>query len=468
MNKRVPRGTGPSAAEPGADPELSRAPVRAFRRFPNESLARRPHQSGSLHAPAPAPGPAASFLKVEFMLKADPRRLALALFATLSLAGLAHADPQTGRAVEERRADIERDKRNQGKEEGQQATPTYPNATREEPEARASAKNGKQLQKLFDAYNAQDAATVLPLADQIIADGSANAYEHAIAARLAGASLLNQDNARALSYLQKAVEFNGLNNNEHFESMLLVAQLQLQQQKYADSLATIDKFLAETRSQQPEHLVVKGNALYRLERYPEAAAALKQAVEASPQPDPQWLQLLMGVYADMGQPAEASKLAETLAGKNPNDKQTQMNLASIYMESGQDDKAVAILEKLRAGGQLDGESDYRNLYAMYINGEKYNEGIAVINEGLEKGILKPDFATYNALAQAYWFSDQAAQAIEAYKKAAPLAPNGETYLNLARALSNEGRTNEAKEAAKQALAKGVGKPEDANRIIGAK
>ncbi|HEX2083779.1 MAG TPA: hypothetical protein VHF86_09900, partial [Xanthomonadaceae bacterium] len=239
------------------------------------------------------------------MQKADPRRLALALFATLGFAGLAHADPQTERSVEERRTEVERNKRDEAKEEkGQQAAPapTYPNATRQEPEARASAKIGKQLEKLFDAYNAQDATTVLPLADQIIANESANAYERAIAARLAGASLLNQDNARALGYMQRAVEFNGLNNNEHFESMLLVAQLQLQEQKYAESLATIDKFLAETRSQQPEHLVVKGNALYRLQRYPEAAAALKQAVEASPQPDPQWLQLLMGAYADMGQP----------------------------------------------------------------------------------------------------------------------------------------------------------------------
>ncbi len=403
------------------------------------------------------------------MLKTQPRHLALFLAIAMGLGGLAHADPQDGRSVEERRAEIERDKRAGAKQDaaGQQAQARFPDATRQEPEARASAKMGKQLEKLFDAYNAKDSATVLTLADGIIPDEKANAYERAISARLAGASLLNQDNARALGYLHRAVEFDGLNNNEHFETMFLVAQLQLQEQKYAESLATIDRFLAETRSQQPEHLVVKGNALYRLKRYPEAAAALKQAVESSPQPDPQWLQLLMGVYAEMGQPAEATRLAEGLAAGNPADKRAQMNLASIYMESGQDDKAVAILEKLRGAGQLEDANDYRNLYAMYINGEKYNEGIAVINEGLEKGLLQPDYETYKALAQAYWFSEQPAQAIDAYKKAAPLAPDGETWLNLARALTNEGRAEEAKQAARQALAKGVDKPEDANRIIGA-
>ncbi len=350
-----------------------------------------------------------------------------------------------------------------------EAAQQYPNATREQPDAKASAKLSPKLQKMFDAYEGDDVAATTALADEIIANQDANAYEHAVASRIAGASLLNSDDARATAYLKQAVDFNGLNNNEHFESMLLLGQLQLQQEQYAESLATVDRFLAETKSQEPAHLVVKGNALYRLERYPEAAATLKQAVQASPEPKADWLQLLMGAYADMDQPAEAAKIAEELSAKNPNDTSVQMNLASIYMQNEQPDKAAAVLEKLRAGGMLKTERDYRNLYALYINTQgKEKDAIAVIDEGLQKGLLKPDYQTYNAQAQAYWFSEQPGKAIEAYQKAAPLAPDGETYLNLARALTNEGRAAEAKEAAKQALAKGVKKPEDANRIIGGK
>ena len=345
----------------------------------------------------------------------------------------------------------------------------YPQAKREEPETKASSKNGAKLKKMFDAYDQDDSATVLQIADEFIANTDANPYERAISARIAGATQLNADDARALAYLKQAIEFNGLSNNEHFESMLLVSQLQLQAEDYAASLTTVDRFLTESGSQAPEHLVVKGNALYRLERYPEAAAVLKQAVQASPQRKPEWMQLLMGVYADMDQPAEAAKIAEELSAKNPNDTSVQMNLASIYMQNEQPEKAAAVLEKLRAGGGLKTERDYRNLYALYLNTQgKEKEAIAVIDEGLQKGALKQDYQTYNAQAQAYWFSEQPAKAIEAYQKAAPLAPDGETYLNLARALNNEGRAAEAKEAAKQALAKGVKKPEDANRIIGGK
>jgi tetratricopeptide (TPR) repeat protein len=368
--------------------------------------------------------------------------------------------------AEQRRARQAEKNKDKDQAETGQAKPAYPDATRKEPDLKASAKLGPKLQKMFKAYDEDDSAQVQTLADEIIADDKANAYEKAIAARVIGSMLLNTDDAKAQAYLQQAVDLNGLNNNDHYESMLVIAQLQLQQDKYTEALATLDKFLAETKSQNPEHLVLKGNALYRLERYPEAIAVLKPAIESSPEPRADWIQLLMGAYADSNQPAEAAKLAEQVAAKTPNDKRAQMNLAAVYMQGEQYDKAAVIYEKLRASGQLTEDRDYRNLYILYLNAEgKEKEAIAVINEGLEKGVLKPDHQAYVALAQAYFFSDQAGPAIDAYKKAAPLAPDGETYLNLAKVLANEGRAAESKQAAQQALDKGVKNPDDAKKLL---
>lgn len=346
------------------------------------------------------------------------------------------------------------------------AVAQYPSATRKEPDAKASAKLSPKLKKMFDAYDKDDGAAVVALADEVIADDKANAYERSISARLAGATVMNDDQAKARGYLKKALDYDGLINNEHYESMFLLAQLQLQDDQYAESLATIDRFLNETKSNKQEHLGVKGNALYRLKRYPEAAAVLKQAVAATPEPKADLLQLLMGTYIEMKQPGEAARIAEGLLARNPNDKRLQMNLASIYMQTDQDDKAAALLEKIRGSGQLTEDKDYRNLYALYANSKgKEKQAIAVINEGLEKGILKPDHPTYVALAQAYYFSQQPKLAIEAYKKAAPLAPDGETYLNLAKALWQEGQIGAAKQAAQQAISKGLKKPDEAKKIL---
>lgn len=343
----------------------------------------------------------------------------------------------------------------------------YPDATRQAPTAKASSRMSSKLQKMVKQLDDDKPDEARRIADEIIADPKANEYDRAFAAQAAAQAAYDADDIEgAMRYLTQAIEANGLDNNGHYGAMFMLAQLQLQEDQFEPALATFDRFFAETKSQKPEHLVLKGNALYRLERFPEAAAVLKQAIDASPEPRSDWLQLLMGAYIENNQTAEAAQVAETVAAKNPNDKRAQMNLAAVYLQSDMFDKAAAVMEKLRAAGQLNEDKDYRQLYSTYLNMEgKEKEAATVINEGLEKGILKPEFQTYLALAQSYYFSDQSAQAIEAYRKAAPLAPDGETYLNLARALWQEDRIAEAKDAAKQAIAKGLKKPDDAKKIL---
>ena len=357
----------------------------------------------------------------------------------------------------------------------------FPDTTRQEPEAKGSPKVLTKLNKLIEAYNKaleqEDEAkatagytTARTLADEIIANGSANAYDKALAAQIASQAALNTDDeAAAEGYLKQAIDANALGNNQHFQLMLQLAQLQLQKDDYTNGFATLDKYLAESKSKRPADFAFKGQYLYQADRFAECIPPLKQAIETSTNPEDKvdnWTQILMVCYQEAGQLAEAVKVAEQLAAKSPNDKRAQMNLASIYLNSEQEAKAAAVLEKLRAAGLMTEEKDYRQLYLTYANMEgKEKDVIAVVNEGLQKGIVKPDYQTYLALAQAYYYSEQIPQAIEAWQKAAPLSKDGETYLNLARVLWQEGRVPEAKVAARAALDKGLKKPDDAKKII---
>ncbi len=357
----------------------------------------------------------------------------------------------------------------------------FPDTTRQEPEAKGSPKVLTKLNKLIEAYNKaleqEDEAkatagytTARTLADEIIANGSANAYDKALAAQIASQAALNTDDeAAAEGYLKQAIDANALGNNQHFQLMLQLAQLQLQKDDYTNGFATLDKYLAESKSKRPADFAFKGQYLYQADRFAECIPPLKQAIETSTNPEDKvdnWTQILMVCYQEAGQLAEAVKVAEQLAAKSPNDKRAQMNLASIYLNSEQEAKAAAVLEKLRAAGLMTEEKDYRQLYLTYANMDgKEKDVIAVVNEGLQKGIVKPDYQTYLALAQAYYYSEQIPQAIEAWQKAAPLSKDGETYLNLARVLWQEGRVPEAKVAARAALDKGLKKPDDAKKII---
>lgn len=388
--------------------------------------------------------------------------LAAAIGAVLVFGAVSQVNAQSA----QQRAEERRARQAEGKQKSAKPAEEYPQATRQV-EAKASSKGGQKLQKMMGLYDDDKGAEARAAADEIIATETFNAYDRAFAAQMAAQIAYDADDtAAAKNYLRKAIELNGLDNNGHYGAMYMLAQLQLQDEQYAESLKTLDTFFNETKSTKPEQLVVKGNALYRLERYPEAATVLKQAIDSSPTPKPEWQQLLMATYAESGNAGEAAKMAEAVAAKNPNDKRAQLNLAAVYQQGEMYDKSAAVLEKLRASGQLTEDKEYRQLYATYLNMDgKEKEAIAVINDGIQKGVLKPDYQTYLAQAQAYYFSDQAGPAIDAYKKAAPLAPDGEAYLNLARVLWQEDRIPEAKEAAKQAVAKGVKKPDDAKKIL---
>jgi len=397
------------------------------------------------------------------MIFRSHKQAVLSVLIAASLGGVMVADA----VAQSRSSDRSERRGNRGSEK---AEVLYPEATREDPKGKASSKMGSKLNKLFAAYNKQEFEETRTLADEIIAAGDANDYDKAVANQLASQAAYNlDDNADAKQYLQQALTLNQLDNNGHYQALLMLAQLQLQDEQYAEGLANLDKYFAESKSNKPEELIIKGQALYQTEKYAEAIPVLKAAIAASPEPKDNWNQLLMASYAEAGQTGEAVKEAEALAAKNPADKKAQLNLASMYMQADQMDKAAAVMDKLRAAGQLTEEREYKQLYSIYANTDnKERDVIAVINEGMSKGILKPDYQTYLALAQSYYYSEQIPQAIEAWRQAAPLSKDGETYLNLAKVLHSEGRIPEAKQAARDALAKGVKNPADANKIINLK
>jgi len=380
--------------------------------------------------------------------------VAAVLVATMG-AAVAQSSPDRGRPdrrqVEQQRAGAEQ----------------FPEATREAPETKASAKTARKLQEMVDLQQEGSGAEAVAIADAILADADSNAYEKALAAQTAAQVAYEAgDVDRAASLFGQVVELDALDNNNHYTMMLNLAQLQQQQEHYAESLATYDRFFAETGSKDPQAMMMKGQALFLLERYPEAAELMEQAIQSSGGTKPEWQALLMQVHAKGGNAGEAVRMAEQVAAAKPDDRRAQLNLAATYQQAGMQDKAVAVLEKMRGAGQLTEANEYQQLYATYINMEgKESEAIAVIEDGLAKGVLSEDFNTTVALAQANYFSGQTGPAIEAYRKAAPLDNDGSTYLNLAKVLLNEGRDAEAKAAATQALAKGIGNPDEAQSII---
>ena len=321
--------------------------------------------------------------------------------------------------------------------EQQKEAAQFPLATRQEPKDRATEKGVKTLQELSKAYDAANYAEVLAKAVPF-AESTKNAYEKSFAYQMAGvAAVETNDNAKAAQYFQAALDANGLDNNSHYRIMsnLAVTQSQLDQSEAA--LKTLDQFMAETKTEDTQYLSMKGSLL---------AAANRNA--------------------------EAAKLFQDLLAKNPGDKKILMNAVAMLQQTDNYAEANRLLLDAQKKGLLTEANEYRALYAGLVNQDgRWKEAAAVVDEGAAKGVLPKNEdlgKAYSVIANQAFFADDLTAAAKYYALAAPLMPDGETWLNLAKVYNNQGNKAEQRKAAQQALAKGVKNTAEAQRLANPK
>lgn len=355
--------------------------------------------------------------------------LRIALLACLLAGTTGAALAQVGRYDQ-----AERDARKHHAQDADAAS-KFPAAKRESPHLQATKKGGKVLNEIVEAYQAKNYADAIAKAEAFAAS-SDNAYEKSFAYQIAGTAAADtKDNARAAEDFGKAIAANGLDNDQHYQVMYNLAVVQYQLGKNDEALKTLDRYLAETGAD------------------PNETAALRASM-----------------LANSDKPAQAAATFEQAWRKDPKDGKALLNAAMLYQQADQSAKSNALLAEAKAKGGLDAEG-YRALYVGYINTNQPKDAIATIDEGLAKGVIKPgpELANaYSVLAQNAYAADDSATAIAMYQRAAAASPNGEASLNLARVYYNNGRMAEARQAAEQALQKGVKDQAAARKLAGQK
>lgn len=309
----------------------------------------------------------------------------------------------------------------------------FPLATRKPPERKTSSKEVKTANEIQAAYDAKQYADAIIKVDAATAE-SKNAYLLSYFYQLAADAWGKQgDQAKGADYYRKAVDADGLDNNGHYQIMFNLAVILSELDRDADALTYIDRYMTETKTETEQAVGLKAYLLNKL-----------------------------------GRTAEGAALYEKMLVAKPGDVAILMNAVALYQQVENFDKANALLESARKQGLLKEANHYRTLFVGYVNASKYKEAQEVLEDGVVKGVIPPSQTLandYSILAQNYLAEDKGAQAVDFYGRAAKVATNGEAALNLAKVLTYEDRIAEAKVAAREALAKGVKKPKDANNIL---
>ena len=358
------------------------------------------------------------------------------------------------------------------KEEAQkEEAKKYPSASRVAPSQKGAPSVIKLRNQMIVAFQKEKNDEAQIAADKLQADEGSNANDlaTAIQVKLLLLSKKNNNNhAAAIPLLEDVLRLDALDNNSHYGMMQQLAQRHLVEQDYQNALDTANKFTSETKTETKEILSVKGNALYRLKLLQEAVPVLEK-VHALDSTDEPITQMLTRAYAETGQLEKAATLTKSLSKSTGGDRASKINLAIGYRDAKQYQQAADVIAELRQSKQLVEERDYltaMNIYSAMKN--KEDDMVAVVQEGLDKGALKPTASNYNILAEAYYYSsrsDNSARAMQNWAKAAPLSKDGAVFLNLAIIQCQEEMWAACKESAKNAIAKGGINANDAKTQI---
>lgn len=349
----------------------------------------------------------------------------------------------------------------------------YPGAKRIDP-VMPKTKIKKEWDAMVKASNTKDAAVLIVAADAVLASAEASNEEKSEAYFQKYVAQIMQDPSNYLVMAQlaeAAVKQGGLSNNKHYDLMRNLGLLKINEKKYSEALFLLNRFSEETG--MPDDVLAlknKGNALYRLNRYPEAILVLKDAYVLDKGADPNIAIMLMDSYNKTGKKAEANKIAEDVAksapAADPNDKSAQVKQLLVLANAKQYEKAAKVFDELYAKGQITQLNEYEAGYVAYSYLEgKEAKAVTIINEGIGKGIITPDATVYNILGQSYYYTNEPKAAAEAWSKAAALSSKGEYDLLLARVLAEESEYTKAKSAANAALSKGISSRGEAYLII---
>jgi Tfp pilus assembly protein PilF len=340
----------------------------------------------------------------------------------------------------------------------------YPNATRAEPKLDlTSEKDQKNLNEGLDAVNAGDKAKAQQMLQPII-DGSKSKYAQALALQgMASLHYNDGDYKGAISSPQRSLALGVMPNDTYFQLMYMLAQFQMADEQYQPALDTIAKWRAEGKKETADSYALEGNAEYRLGKYPEAIASINKAKSLTDKPQPTWDQVLMASYAESGQDEKAAELAKSQLSSNPSDPNALNNAVAVLMQAHKYPEAIQMMEKARAEGKLSKDTQYVNLAKLYlVTGQESadpapnaTKAQQVLEEGMSKGVVKPDAETYVLLGQSAEIANNIDKAIGYYNKAQPIATDGEAALRAGRLLLSENKYSQAKGLIQQAIDKGV-------------
>ncbi len=314
----------------------------------------------------------------------------------------------------------------------------------------------KQLSKAEALIGKQAYPQARQKLKKILPELDKNSYEQAITLRsLASVYALENQYQKAAKSLEQALATQALSEEQNQEALLNLGQLYMATEQYQKAVNTLNPWLKQhpdTKNTQVRILLA--NAYAQLKQYRNALPYIEHVVKHSKKPKESWLQLNLAINYELeNYPAAASVLRKLLA-QYPDKKNYWQQLASVYQQTQQTSKALAIKHLAYKKGFISSEAELLQLFNLFLYTKQPYQAANLLNKELDRQGVKQTAANWELLANAWTRAREYKKAINALEKASSLHEKGELYLQLGRIHVEQELWQAAISAINKALKKG--------------
>jgi len=163
----------------------------------------------------------------------------------------------------------------------------------------------------------------------------------------------------------KSVESGDLPPDVTHDLYYIIAQLSIYKDQHKTGLEYLKKWFVDEPDPKADAHLLAASVYFELDNYEQAIPHLKTAIRKSDRPPDSWYEMLLSAYLQTGQLKSAVALLENMIVRYPDHKDFWLQLAAVYQQLNQDNKALAISELAYTRGLLNKE-EILNLAKTYL------------------------------------------------------------------------------------------------------
>lgn len=337
-----------------------------------------------------------------------------------------------------------------------------------------SQKVHKVLAKAQETAETGDYAGSLDILDALMlksAKGKMNTYEIATIHNFYAVNYYQMEKyPEAIASYEKVVAQPDIPDGLKQSAMFSIAQLNFVTENFQGAVDILKEWFRIAENPSSQAYVMIAQAYYQLEQYKNVPRplliAIKKARKKKKPIKENWLSLLRAAYYEQEDYKSTSKTLELLVKMYPK-KAYWIQLSGVYGLMDRESDQAAAMEAAYQGGFLDKGTEYVMLGQLLLGREVPFKAGAIIQDGMDKGLVEKSRDNWQLLAQAWAMAQELDKQIVALEAASKLeADDGQLDYYLGQALSDKESWGNAIDAFRSALKKGVERPDRARMSLG--